>query len=219
MSALLIWDRVGDSLRALDERGTFTVARHGEGRKYWGVSYPDGTYTHSALTQTEAKQQAESWAPDKSLVALSGIDDARDRDQSEVPDDEYRVEFANEPRQPALTVHAGVAGQATLTHELAESSSMTPAGAVSAIIDAAPAIKIQPNNPYSYNSHGKAQTRALQVLAALVELRAETEAAIRHQVQIARTNTGNSWNSNAATWEDVGKALGVTKQSAQARYK
>lgn len=152
------------------DAGVFTVQRHGEGRKYWGVTYPDGTYTHTALTQGEAKEQAEAWEPDPTLVQL-------------------------ELGQDALT-------RELVARVIADAEPMKPAG----------------RGYYSYNSTGEKQQKALGALRDLKALRDAVETAIREQVEVARTNTGNSWTSNAARWDDVGEALGVTKQSAASRF-
>lgn len=170
MNPLADWVQMNDEYILADNalHWSFTIRRHGEGRKYWEVHYPDGTWTHSALSLKAAKTQAASWEPDPSLAEL--------------------------PEPPSLA-----------------------AAVVSGVIDSAPPLTF-PRNGYSYQSAGEKQRRALSVIAALVELRAETELAIRHQVELARINTGGNWNSNAAVWEEVGKALGVTKQSAQAKY-
>lgn len=78
--------------------------------------------------------------------------------------------------------------------------------------------KAPPTNVYSYNSTGTRQNDALKALRGLSRLRVEVETLVQASVDVARTNDGNSWNSNAATWEQVGAALGVKKQSASARY-
>lgn len=164
------WERADSGAYVLrDERGLFTVQRHGEGRKYWGVTYPDGTYTHTALTQAEAKTQAEAWEPDPTLVQL-----------------EMR--------------------QVSLTRELVDN-----------VIAKAEPIKPQ-QSYYSYTSVGSDQQKALGALRDLKTLRDEVETAIRAQVEIARKDTHGGWSTNAATWDHVGSALGVTKQSAASRF-
>lgn len=164
------WERADSGAYVLrNERGLFTVQRHGEGRKYWGVTYPDGTYTHTALTQAEAKAQAETWEADPTLVQL-----------------ELR--------------------QVSLTRELVDS-----------IIEGAEPMKPD-QSYYSYTSVGADQQKALGALRELRALRDDVETAIREQVEIARKDTHGGWSSNAATWDHVGKALGVTKQSAASRF-
>ena len=152
-----------------NEHGAFVVTRHGEGRKYWGVAYPDGTYTHTALTLEEAKRQAETWKRDPTLVQLD-------------------------------------LGHAPLTHEV-----------VNRVIASAEPMKPE-QSYYSYTSVGADQQKALGALRELRALRDEVEAAIREQVEIARKDTHGGWSTNAATWDHVGKALGVTKQSAASRF-
>jgi hypothetical protein len=166
-----------------------TVARHGEGRKYWGVTYPDGTYTHDARTQAEAKLQAEAWSPDASLVPLleAGSGDA--------------------DAMPAAELAASGAAD------------WTAAAVVSAFVDAASRRDFEKTRKgWGYQDAGKQQQRALLVLRELAALRIEVGKAIDEQVAAARLNTGGAWYSNAATWADVGAALGVTKQSVQAKY-
>lgn len=65
---------------------------------------------------------------------------------------------------------------------------------------------------------GQKQRDALQRLAALRDLREAVEAEIRSEVATARKNTRQEFYPNNASWIEVGAALGVTKQSAQARY-
>jgi hypothetical protein len=168
----------------------FFVARHGEGRKYWEVTYPDGTYTHNALTQAEAKQQAESWQPDPELVQL--VDDVSDETDS----------------APAAASSASVVPD------------VTAAAIIHAIVDAAAAQQRNWNRGgYSMNYIGRQQQDSLTAISELVALRAAIDDDIRRLVGLARTNTsGSHWNTNAATWVDVGAALGVTKQSAQSKY-
>lgn len=190
MSGPFAWAKSGAVLAGEDMDGRrFIVERHGEGRKYWGVTYPDGTYTHNALTQGEAKQQAETWRPDPTLVPL--VDE----------------------RQPGLTAELG-AGT-----ESAAPDSFTAAAVVSAFIDAASRRDVERTRKgWGYQDAGADQQKALSVLRDLAELRRLVDESIRAQVAEARKNTGSAWYSNAATWSDVGAALGVTKQSAQAKY-
>ena len=60
--------------------------------------------------------------------------------------------------------------------------------------------------------------RAMSNLAKLAELRAAVEGAISENVAQAREVNSAYYDYGAPTWEQIGKALGVTKQSAQARY-
>jgi hypothetical protein len=155
------------------ELGIFTVERHGEGRKYWGVTYPDGTYTRNALTQSEAKEQAEAWEPDPTLVPLVELD-----------------------RQPDLT------------RELVERA-----------IAAAEPFKPSGRSYYSVFSLTDSHRRALGALVELKKLRDAVQLAIVEQVAIARTDSSPSYyTKTAATWEQVGEALGITKQAASGRY-
>lgn len=174
-----------------------TVARHGEGRKYWGVTYPDGTYEHSALSQAEAKQQAERWTPDTTLTVLAGTES---------------VKADRSPGGSSGGVDAAAA-----------------AGMLSGELDAVELVDLVVQNAvgreiprggrgWGYQDAGDSQKRALTALGDLAALRQAVEGAIRAQVAVARNNTGSSWYSNAATWADVGAALGVTKQSAQAKF-
>lgn len=202
------WTRDSQGTLWLDDtRGHFTVRRHGEGRKYWGVTYPDGTYTHNALTASAAKAQAQSWRPDPSLVSLS---DNLDGEFIDGGDSSHGAEYLNVSSSRSGPVPAPSAVGTGYPP-------LTPAGAVSAIIDGAPAVKIA-TAAYSYNDTGASQQKALSAVVALAELRAEVEASIAQQIALARANTSHQWGSNSATWEQVGKALGVTKQSAQSRY-
>lgn len=176
-----------------DEQGEFFVSRHGEGRKYWGLVYPDGTYTHNALTQAEAKKQAENWVPDATLVTLElgGQDDLTN--PTSVSQDALPVAIAND--QEPLTVELVIAGY---------------------LADAEP-FKAESRSYYA--QLGDEQKSALSNLHALAALRRAVEERIREEVYAARRNTGTSqWYTNNATWEQVGKALGVSKQSAQGRY-
>lgn len=171
-SKIVIWQREPDgAIFGVDQKTLegYTITRHPGGRKYWGVTYPDHTYTHSALTLSEAKQQAEAWEPDPTLVEL-------------------------EVGQPSLT-------EQLLASIISEAEPLTPT-----------------TSYYGYNTSGEPQRKALGALRDLRALRELVETAIREQVAIARTNTGSNWSSNAATWEHVGQALGVTKQSVASRY-
>lgn len=60
---------------------------------------------------------------------------------------------------------------------------------------------------------------ALLKLRQLGWLRAEVEHAIRANVSIARTAASNWYDCEPPTWEEIGKALRVTKQAAASRYK
>lgn len=71
---------------------------------------------------------------------------------------------------------------------------------------------------YSGGGTGAEQTKALKVIRGLAGTRAALEREMQAQVDAARLNTGSSWYSNAATWDLVGEALGVSKQSASTRY-
>jgi hypothetical protein len=181
--------RTDGALYRETEEGRFFVMRHGEGRKYWGVQYPDGTYTHSALTKAEAKQQAEAWQRDPSLTTLAGS-------QSANPDTE--LQGATE----------------------SVSTDVSPAAAVvSAFVDALSSREFKrAQKGWDQRTAGDAQQRALGILRELAALRAAVDEAILDQVAKARKNTGSDWYPNSATWADVGAALGVTKQSAQARF-
>jgi len=59
---------------------------------------------------------------------------------------------------------------------------------------------------------------ALDNLTKLAELRAALELAIATNVAQAREANASYYDYGAPTWETIGKALGVTKQSAQAKY-
>lgn len=182
-----------DSAMYLDtERGRFFVMRHGEGRKYWGVQHPDGTYTHSALTQAEAKRQAEAWEPDATLTTLvdappaAAAAEARDVDTPSSTVDGLRV----------LVELVDV-----IVRKARERGESNPTG-----------------RGYGYQATGNTQQGALEAIRDLVALRGVVERAINAQVAVARHNSGRSWYSNAATWSDIGEALGVSKQGAQAKY-
>jgi hypothetical protein len=58
---------------------------------------------------------------------------------------------------------------------------------------------------------------ALRNLAKLAELRQAVEREVCAAVATAREKGGN-WYDTGTTWEEIGKALGVTKQAAAARY-
>ncbi len=59
---------------------------------------------------------------------------------------------------------------------------------------------------------------ALRNIATLVDLRHELEDELRRQVAVARDDGGRSYWSEARTWPDIGKALGVSKQAAAKKY-
>lgn len=181
----------------------FFIRRHGEGRKYWGVTYPDGTYTHNALTQAEAKLQAESWKPDPELVQL--LDD----DALSVLHDSACIPSTGPDATPAAAVE-----------------SASPDGGDVDLVMLVDTVVIAARNRdvprggrgWGYQDAGESQRRALIAIEELVKLRGVVATALRAQVAMARNNTGTQWYSNAATWSDVGAALGVSKQSAQAKY-
>jgi hypothetical protein len=196
----------GRSVLALNiDEGEFkgrriTVARHGEGRKYWGVTYPDGTYEHSALSQTEAKQQAEAWRPDKTIVALV--------DEKSVQADAAPASDVSTSGGADFAAAAGITSGALDAVEL-----------VDLVVQNATGRDIpRGGRGWGYQDAGDGQRRALVAIEDLAALRSAIDNAIRAQVAVARNNTGSSWYSNAATWADIGAALGVTKQSAQAKY-
>lgn len=168
----------------------FFVGRHGEGRKYWGVTYPDSTYTHNALTQAEAKLQAESWEPDSELVQL--LDDAE------------ISESGAADVMPAAAVKSGPTDVVELVDALVVEVRSRPVE--------------NRGRGWGYQDAGQTQREALAAIAELAQLRAAVDRAITAQVAVARTSTGSAWYSNAATWAHIGEALGVTKQSAQAKY-
>ena len=60
---------------------------------------------------------------------------------------------------------------------------------------------------------------AMENLHALAMLRSRVEAAIRENVAIARTSASSWYDYDPPTWEEIGRALGVTKQAAASRYK
>lgn len=174
---LLGWQPIGfkPGSEMRNSHGKFEVTRHAGGRKYWGVLYPDGTYTHTARTQGEAKEQAEAWSPDPTLIALD-------------------VSLSGNADTPA-------------------------ARAVSGVIDTSRGCFVPKKRGWNANGDaGNAAKEALAALRALVDLRAAVEEAIRDQVSTARTNTATGWCSNVATWDEIGEAMRVTKQSAQARF-
>ena len=74
------------------------------------------------------------------------------------------------------------------------------------------------DNVYAYTSTGKEQQTALKAARGLTRLRKLIDAEIMSQVAGARYNTGTQWSSNAATWSQVGAAVGITKQSASSRF-
>lgn len=60
---------------------------------------------------------------------------------------------------------------------------------------------------------------AMTNLRNLAQLRAELETHIRHSVGQAREAAGSWYDYSAPTWDEIGKALGVTKQAAASRYR
>lgn len=59
---------------------------------------------------------------------------------------------------------------------------------------------------------------AMKNLALLADLRAACDRAMAEAVTTARSS-GGSYDWNQPTWEQIGRAIGITKQSAQARYR
>lgn len=59
---------------------------------------------------------------------------------------------------------------------------------------------------------------AMRNLQELGRLRDALEELIAGNVEIARTLNSAYYDYGAPTWAEIGKALGVTKQAAQARY-
>ena len=231
MSALA-WVHVDGRAVAGDHRGSFVVRRHGEGRKYWGVTYPDGTYTHNARTQAEAKLQAGAWEPDETLVQL--VDG-----KSAEPDDEFPI--CNDcGRGLTSVVGDGVNAQLCdqcdadqldqLVDPWSDEPDDAPAAAAVASVEADDDAGMSgqdflPDAGDDWQTAREKQDNlrrhrrsALECIPSLVAARASLDAQIAEMVERARLTSGSYYDYDRPTWEQIGKALGVTKQSAQAKY-
>lgn len=62
------------------------------------------------------------------------------------------------------------------------------------------------------------QLLRLHEIAELVSAQKVFDALIRHRVEYLRINQGTSWNQQLASWENIGHALGVSKQAAAKKY-
>lgn len=60
---------------------------------------------------------------------------------------------------------------------------------------------------------------ALRQIEQLALFRAQADVLIARAVGVARKSGGSYYDYGQPTWEQIGKALGITKQSAQARFK
>lgn len=82
------------------------------------------------------------------------------------------------------------------------------------------APEVERNAGYYTEGAGVEQRKALGEVIALVELRKAVEEEIRLAIGRARKSTGGGYygDRQIASWDFIGKALGVTKQSAQSRY-
>jgi len=223
----LTWTAGPGYLFATDDHGRYVIERHGQGRKFWGVTFPDGTYRHNALTQAAAKLQAELWEPDPQLVQLvelveygaqrheyddvqyveageqsGGTDDNAGDDASSDADETPAVAAGNPSDES--DDHAGDGGQDFVT--IVDESQEVVTSSWGTDRERSDRVK-------EFRRHALAQ------LPAAVEARARIDADIARLVEEARTpNPHAYYDYGMPTWEQIGKALGVTKQSAQAKY-
>ena len=208
-----------------DDEKLGTVQRHGAGRSHWDALLPDGTST-TVTSLSAAKALCEAWKPDSTLVTLTpprseqlGPEDAvYDDDVWDDDNDDYDdVEETGETDTPSTSGQdtLPVAAAAALTSESTDDELIAMLTALATILDGNTA----PPKPHRYGttSAGKEQQDALKAVRGLARLRRLVEQAVIVQVDESR-RSGSSYYPNAATWELVGAALGVTKQSARTRY-
>ena len=214
-----VWVKQGDVYR-LGEG--MSVTRHGSGRSHWDALFPDGTST-KVTSLSAAKALCEAWKPDSTLVTLTPPIDGQggltvDQDDDWPWNDEDDVEETGETDTPSTSGQdtLPVAAAAALTSESTDDELIAMLTALATILDGNTA----PPKPHRYGttSAGKEQQDALKAVRGLARLRRLVEEAVIVQVDESRRNTGSSYYPNAATWELVGAALGVTKQSARTRY-
>jgi hypothetical protein len=217
------WVNFGGAYRLTDadgdERGR--VTRHGAGRSHWDALFPDGT-SATTTSLSAAKALVEAWEPDDSLTELD-LGDGRAEPEENFWDDRttplaYAGELSGE-----YDGELAVAGESGRDDDDAgDPSGWTVEQLVSHLIALGGVLDGDAAAPqakgYGTTSPGTDQKEALKRLRGLARLRSSIEIAIIDQVDEARKNTGNSWYPNSATWELVGAALGVAKQSAATRY-
>lgn len=166
----------------------FRVRRRENTRRYWVAIYPDGTSTDWHTTLVAAKLACERWEEDNTLLPLV--------DELTITIDNGAAAETSKPvvQQPAA-------------EEMLPFRSVFEAHLT--------------DTPEPYNS--SVRRRALKNVAVLAQMRATVEQLLRDQIAVARTGVHNQWGGyrwgdEPITWQEIGNALGVSKQAAATRY-